>query len=86
MWKNYFCQLLSVHSVSDSRVIEIRTVEPLEPNHDTIELEIAIAKLKVRKSPGNDQIPAGGEALWSEIHKLINSVWNKEKLSDQWKE
>jgi hypothetical protein len=21
----------------------------------------------------------------SEIHKLINSVWNKEKLPDQWK-
>jgi hypothetical protein len=37
-----------------------------------------------------DQIPAeliqiGGET-WSEIHKLINSLWNKEELFDQWKE
>jgi hypothetical protein len=24
--------------------------------------------------------------LLSEIHKLINSVWNKEELPDQWKE
>jgi hypothetical protein len=24
--------------------------------------------------------------LLSEIHKLINSIWNKEELSDQWKE
>jgi sorting nexin-29 len=41
--------------------------------------------------PGSDkiwaeQIQAGGEILWSEIHKLINSIWNKEELPDQWKE
>jgi hypothetical protein len=29
---------------------------------------------------------AGGEILLSAIHKLINSVWNKEELPDQWKE
>jgi hypothetical protein len=39
----------------------------------------------------NDQIPveliqAGGETLVSVIHKLINSIWNKEELPDQWKE
>jgi hypothetical protein len=43
------------------------------------------------KSPGSDQIPAeliqaGGEILLAAIHKLISSVWNKEKLPDQWKE
>jgi hypothetical protein len=43
------------------------------------------------KSPCSDQLPAeliqaGGETLPSEIHKLINSVWNKEQLPDQWKE
>jgi hypothetical protein len=52
---------------------------------------IAIAKLKKYKSPGSDQIPAEmtqarGEILLSEIHKLMNSVWNKEELHDQWKE
>jgi hypothetical protein len=41
--------------------------------------------------PGNVEIPAelnqtGGEVLRSEIHKLINSIWNKEELSDQWME
>jgi hypothetical protein len=30
-------------------------------------------------------IQAGSETLRSEIHKLINSIWNKEKLPDQWK-
>jgi hypothetical protein len=28
----------------------------------------------------------GGEILLCAIHKLINSVWNTEELSDQWKE
>jgi hypothetical protein len=53
--------------------------------------KFAIATLKKYKSPGSDQIPAeliqaGGQILLSEIHKLINSVWNKEELPDQWKE
>jgi translation initiation factor 2B subunit (eIF-2B alpha/beta/delta family) len=55
------------------------------------EVKITIAKLKRYKLPGNSQIlteliQAGVEMLWSEIHKLINSVWNMEELSDQWKE
>jgi hypothetical protein len=33
-----------------------------------------------------EQIQAGGEILPSAIHKLCNSVWNKEELPDQWKE
>jgi hypothetical protein len=47
--------------------------------------------LKKYKSPGSDQIPAElkqaeGELLRSKIHKLINSIRDKEELSDQWKE
>jgi hypothetical protein len=65
--------------------------EPLVPGLSRLEVEIAIAKLKKSKSPGSDQIPAeliqaGGEMLLSSIHKLINSIWNKEELPDQWKE
>jgi hypothetical protein len=46
---------------------------------DTFEVEIAIAKLKMYKLPGRDQIPAeliqaGGEILRSKIHKLITSI------------
>jgi hypothetical protein len=79
-----------VHNVSDVRQIEVHTVEPLVPD-PSLEVESAIAKLKKYKSPGSDQIPAelieaGGEILLSEIHKLINSVWNKEELPGQWKE
>jgi hypothetical protein len=44
--------------------------------------------LKRYKLPGSDQIPAeliktGGEILRSKVHKLINSIWNKEKFPDQ---
>jgi hypothetical protein len=47
--------------------------------------------LKRYKSPGSDKIPAeliqaGGEILCSKIHKLINSIWNKEELRDERKE
>jgi hypothetical protein len=89
-WTNYFSQILNVHSVSDVRQIEIHTAEPLVPGPSRLEIEIAIAKLKRRNLPGSDRIPAeliqaGGETV-SMIHKLSNSVWNREELPDQWKE
>jgi hypothetical protein len=70
---------------------EVHTAEPLVPGPSRLEVEIAIAKLKKYKSPGGDEIPteliqAGGKILLSAIHKLINSIWNKEELPDQWKE
>jgi hypothetical protein len=90
-WKNYFSQLLNVHRVSDVRQIEIHTAEPSVPHSSSFEADVAVAELKRYKSPGSDHIPeelvqAGDEALWSEIYTLINSIWNKEKLPDQWKE
>jgi hypothetical protein len=64
---------------------DIHTAEPLVPGES-----FAITKLKSYKSPGSDQIPAeliqtGGEILRSGIHKLFNSIWNKEELPDHWK-
>jgi hypothetical protein len=48
---------------------------------------MAMEKLKSYKSLGTDQIPAelikaGGSTIRSEIHKLINSIWNKDNFSD----
>jgi hypothetical protein len=61
------------------------------PEPSVFEVTMAIEKLKRYKSPGIDQIlaeliKAGGSEISSEIHKLIISIWNKEKLPDQWKE
>jgi hypothetical protein len=90
-WKNYFSQLLNVHNVSDVRQIEVHKAEPLVPGPSRLEVGIAIVKLKKYKSPDSDQIPAEliqaeAKILLTAIHKLINSVWNKEELPDQWKE
>jgi len=51
---------------------------------------MTIEKLKRHRSPGIDHIPAelikaGGKTIHSEIHKLINSIWNKEELTVVWK-
>jgi hypothetical protein len=87
-WKNYFSQLLNVHNVSVVRQREVHTAKPLVPGPSCPEVEIAIAKLKKYKSPGSDQILAeliqvGRKILLSAIHKLINSVWNREELPAQ---
>jgi hypothetical protein len=80
-----------VPNVSDVRHVEVHIAEALVPGPSRLEVEIAIVKLRNYKSAGNDQIPAGmiqagGEVLLFVIHILINSVWNKEELPNQWKE
>jgi hypothetical protein len=55
------------------------------------DVDIAIAKFKRYKSPSSCQfraklIQTREKILRSEIHKVINSVQNKEELRDQWKE
>jgi hypothetical protein len=83
--------VLNVHEVHDVRQMDIHTVDPLIPEPSLVKVEIAIQKLKTYKSPGTDQIPAeliktGGETLYSEIHRLICSIRNKEELPHLWKE
>jgi len=89
-WRNHFSQLLSVHGVSDVRQTEIRTTEPLLPEPSACETEMASENLRRRKSPAINQIPTellkqGVEQFALEIHKLINSIWNKEESPEEWK-
>jgi uncharacterized protein (UPF0297 family) len=84
-WKDYFFQLLNVHNVSDLRQIEVHTAKPLVPAPSRLEVDIA----KKYISLGSEQIPteliqAAGKTLQSAIHKVINSVKNKEQFPDQW--
>jgi hypothetical protein len=86
-----FSQLLNEHRVTEVRQIEVHTAELLVPGPSHFEVEIATANLGRYKWQGNDHIltelnQTGGEELWSEIHKLFNSLWNKEELPDQSKE
>ena len=90
-WRNYFSQLLNVHEDNDVRQTEIHTVEPLVPEPSALQVELAIGKLKNHKSPGIDQIPTElikerGRTICCAIHKLVNSIWNKEELPEEWKE
>jgi hypothetical protein len=55
-WKNYFCQLLKVHGVTDIRQTEIHTADLVVPEPSSFEVEIATEKLKRYKSPGIDQL------------------------------
>ena len=52
---------------------------------------MAIEKLKRTKSPVTDQIPtefikAGCEIIRPEVHKLVNSIWNEEEMSEERKD
>ena len=90
-WRNYFSQLFNAHGVKDVGQAEIHTAEPLVPEPSAFEVELAIGKLKSHKSAGTDEIPAelikaGGGTTSGEIHKLITSIWKKEKLPEEWKE
>jgi hypothetical protein len=69
--KNYFSQLLNVHTVSDVRQIEVHTVEPLVPGRSRLEVEIAIAKLKTNKLQGSDQWKA---CIIVPVHKKGNKT------------
>jgi len=90
-WRNYFSKMLNVHGFNDVRQTGIHTAEPLVPEQRASEVELAIEKLKNRKSPDTDQIPtelikAGGKTIRCEIHKLVISILNKEVLPEEWKE
>ena len=80
-----------MRGVKDVGQAEKHTAEPLVPEPSASEVELAIDKLKSHKSPGIDQIPAelikaGARKICLEIHKLITSIWKKEKLPEEWKE
>jgi hypothetical protein len=62
-WKNYFCQVLNVHGVSDVRQTEIHTAEPLVPEPNSCDVEVATEKLKRCKSPCTDSTPEMTEAV-----------------------
>ena len=90
-WRKHFSQLLNVHGVNDVRQAELHTAETLVPEPSAFVVPLAIEKLRNYKPPGIDQIPAemikaGDRTIRCEIHKLIISIWNKEKLPEKWKE
>jgi hypothetical protein len=83
--------VLNIHGVHDARHRDIHTAESLVPEPSLVEVETATGKLKRYTYPGTDQIPAEliksrDEILYSQIHRLIHSMRNKEQLPQQLKE
>jgi hypothetical protein len=76
-----------VYSISDVSQIEIHTAEKSVPGR--LEVEIVTGKFKKYKLPSSDQILAELKQevkhYYLEIHKLINAIWSKEELTDEWK-
>jgi len=71
-WRNHFSQVLNVQGVNDVRHTEIHTAEPVLPEPSAFGVELAIEKLKSKKSPSTDQFPvdpikAGSRKIHSEI-------------------
>ena len=70
---------------------QIHSAEPLVLEPSAVKFYMALAKLKRHKSQCTEQIPTelikvGERKIRSEIHKLINSVCNKEELPEELKE
>jgi len=75
-------------AIECARQTEIHTAETLETEPRVFDFQTTIQKLNRYKSPGIHQIPtellkAGGTTVRSQIHKLINFIWNKEKLPEE---
>jgi hypothetical protein len=91
-WKHFFNQVLNAYGVHNVKLKAIQMAEPSVPEPSIVEVDTAIGKFKCYKPLiRSDQIPAelikaGGETLYSEIHRLIYSVRNEEELPQQWKE
>ena len=86
-WRNHFFQLLNINGVNDVRQRELHIAEPLVPEPNAFEDELAIEKLKSHKSPGIDQFPAelikaAGRKICSEIRRLANSFSNSLELPE----
>jgi hypothetical protein len=86
-----FSEPLNTHRVNDEKKKKIHTAEPLEPEPSAFEFQLAIEKVKNRKSPDIDQISEELIKTWGrtnrpETYKLIISIFNKEELPGEWNE
>jgi len=82
---------LNVHWVNGVRQRELHTEEPQLLELSALYFTLHIEETNSHKSPGIDQIraeliKAGGRTIVIEIHKRVSSVWNKEQLTEQWKQ
>ncbi|CAF4522848.1 unnamed protein product, partial [Didymodactylos carnosus] len=96
-WREYFSELLNVHTIVDSQTIdqipvfEISSAEQKRQDEPPtlVELDRALQQMKNRKAPGNDDISAdilkaGGVPLLKWLHEIFLDIWNSEVMVDDW--
>ena len=77
-----------MQGVNNVRQTEMHTTDTLQPEPSVFDFQTNIQNLNRYKSQGIHQIPkellkAGDRTVRSQIHKLITSIWNKEKLPEK---
>ncbi|XP_073848775.1 uncharacterized protein [Musca autumnalis] len=90
IWKEHFSNLLVSNSSEDDDTtgpIPEDGIECIPPGQD--EVRTAINRLKNNKAAGADGLPAelfktGGDALIRCMHQLVSTIWQEERIPDDW--
>jgi hypothetical protein len=91
IWSKRFSQSFYLFGVNDFRKTEVHKSKPIGPESIAFGFEMSIEKVRGRKLLGIDHIPTEMFKAWDktislEVQKLINTIWNKEELPEEWKE
>ena len=89
--RDHFFHLWNAYGFNDVRQTEIHTAEPLCLCGMPLILRWLMKPKKVHILPGFVQTPAElikaeGRKIRSRIHILINFIWKKDELPEEWKE
>jgi hypothetical protein len=91
-WRNHFSQLLNVYGIKHVRKTDIyvcsRATSACAECLWGLDSHWKAVKTHVTKywwDPSRTNYKAGDRTIHSEIHKLINSIWNKEELPEEWR-
>ena len=92
-WEEYFKELLNDEQVnsedeegeSENGIRDMKIIDP--PTLD--EITEMVGRLKNNKAPGEDNITPeifkyGGDPVNQALHKLITTIWEKEKMPEKW--
>ena len=92
-WKTYFEELFNVESKVEERDDE-KALDREDEKQDEIptrkEVEEAVESLKSFKAAGPDGIvaellKAGGEPVVEWVHRIIQKIWKRERVVEEWK-
>jgi hypothetical protein len=90
-WAEYFEELLSSKTTQRMNAEIVYLGPELHISVPTvIEVYDTIRRMKDNSAPGEDAVTAelikgGGRSLWKNIHQLIESIWQKEEMPEEWR-